>query len=118
LKKKIEKELGLHVPLNRDPFNEMYLVVQATHPLATKGEAVRRLSNVISHAMPVIAAGDDQNDITMLEAATIKIVMQTASREILALADIVAPSAAENGIIEGIKRALELWNQRKDNQNA
>ena len=33
----LEKELGLHAPPNRDPYNPEFYVVQATHPEATKG---------------------------------------------------------------------------------
>lgn len=103
---KIEKELGLHVPLIRDPFRADIYVAQATHPSVSKGEAVRQLAEQLQPDV-IIAAGDDYNDLTMFEAADIKVVMATAPQDILALADIIAPPAEEHGIIAGLKTAIE-----------
>lgn len=109
---RIEQTLGLHVPVIRDPFNENNFVVQATHPQVNKGQALSDLSNLLSCNGGIIAAGDDFNDLPLFANADIKIVMQTAPPEIKKLADIIAPSAENNGIIEGLKKALQLYAKR------
>lgn len=105
---RIENEIGLHAPLIKDPFQNNYYVVQATHPTVSKGAALKELMHQIAHRGPVIAAGDDNNDQTMLDEATIKIIMSTAPSQLLATAHIIAPPASEQGIIKGLQEALEL----------
>lgn len=102
----IECECGLHVPLNRDPFDSDYYVIQATHPDATKGCTLNYLKQMTGISYPIIAAGDDGNDLSMLMEADIKVVMATAPDEILKVANIIAPPASSNGIIEGLQHAI------------
>jgi Cof subfamily protein (haloacid dehalogenase superfamily) len=104
---RIEDTLGLHVPLIRDPFNEEYYVAQATHPDVSKGRAVQDLAKTLGIREPIIAAGDDYNDRSMLAVATTKVVMATAPKDMLLEADIIAPSAADNGLIAGLHAAQE-----------
>lgn len=105
----IEEKLGLHVPLIRDPFNEKYYVAQATHPLVSKGQA---LLDLIAYTEDkggcIIAAGDEYNDQSMLEIADVKIVMETAPQSLLGMADVIAPSAKNLGIIKGLEEAIKL----------
>lgn len=108
LAEKIEEKLGLHVPYIRDPFDESYFVVQATHPKVNKGQALSDFIIKGGQMGAVIAAGDDYNDLPMLEAADIKVVMATAPKELLQLADVIAPPAAEEGIILGLQEAIRL----------
>ncbi len=103
---RIEELLGLHVPLIRDPFNHFFYVIQATHPQTNKGAVVKDFKNMSGISGPVIAAGDDNNDISMLEMADVKIVMQTAPQPMLLMADLIAPPAVENGIIQGLEQAI------------
>lgn len=106
LSKKIESQLGLHAPVNRDPFNTNYFVIQITKSEANKGAALRSFTSLFNKC-PIIAAGDDFNDLRMLMEADLKIVMDHAPEQIKAIADIIPPPAAENGIIIGLTRALE-----------
>lgn len=108
---KLEKIMGLHAPLNKDPFDHSYTIIQATHPEATKGDALQDYLKTINHSGPIIAAGDDQNDLTMLQKAEVKIVMANAPAELLTIADIVAPSASENGIFRGLAEALSIFSK-------
>lgn len=103
---KMEKRLSLHCPIIRDPFTGRYYIAQGTHPQVNKGQAVTDLKNLLQIKGPVIAAGDDNNDIPMLEAANVKIAMETAPATMQTMADIIAPTAANNGIISGIKEAI------------
>lgn len=111
LSEAIEKQLHLHAPPNRDPFEPSYFVVQATHPQANKGEALRRFMQKIGHAGVVIAAGDDLNDLSMLKQADVKVVMANAPDSLKALADVIAPTAHDNGIIAGLEAAIQKKNE-------
>lgn len=107
LAERIERGLGLHVPLIRDPFREGYYVVQATHADISKGKALEDLITLTKQRGKIIAAGDDHNDIPMLAVADVKIVMSTAPSEVLSKADIIASPAKEEGIINALEAALK-----------
>jgi len=107
LSQSIEKELGLHAPPNRDPFDSNYYVVQATHAEANKGYILKEFIRFMGISGPVIAAGDDHNDYSLLKEAHIKIVMANAPPDLLAMADIIAPPATQNGIIQGLREAMQ-----------
>lgn len=113
ISEQIEKEMGLHAPPNRDPFNPDYYVIQATHADATKGYVLGEFMLEKEIAEPIIAAGDDFNDLSMLEKAHIKIVMANAPQSLLDIANIIAPPADQNGIIVGLKEAIHRLNQAK-----
>jgi len=108
LSKKIEEELSLHAPSIKDPCNADYFIVQATHPFACKGRVIQDICKLASFIGTIIAAGNDNNDLGMLEAATIKIAMADAPASLLKIADIIAPLATEMGLIDGLKQALNL----------
>lgn len=111
LSPQIENELGLHAPPNRDPYNPEYFVVQATHVDANKGQVLREFIQMTQSSGPVIAAGNDHNDRSMLEAADVKIVMADAPAALLALADVIAPPADQQGIIQGLTEAIRRLNR-------
>lgn len=102
----IEKELGLHAPPNRDPFDPNYFIIQATHPQANKGFILKAFIQMMGVTGPVICAGDDYNDESMLRTADKRIVMANAPLELLAMADVIAPPASELGIIQGLYEAI------------
>lgn len=104
----VEETLHLHIPLNRDPVDESYFVAQATRAEANKGQVLNKLLAEKSWKGPVIAAGDDASDLSMLKEATIKIAMANAPKELLAIADVIAPPASLNGIVTGLHHALAL----------
>jgi hydroxymethylpyrimidine pyrophosphatase-like HAD family hydrolase len=116
LKSRIEKELQLHVPLIRDPVDAAYYVLQGTAPGIDKGEVLKQLIALNQcqggNRGPVIAAGDDQNDLALFLAADFKIAMATAPKELLERADIIAPPASEEGIIPGLQAALRTLEAR------
>lgn len=112
LTERIETELSLHVPLIKDPFNREMYVVLATHPNVNKGAALQTVLALKRGERPVIAAGDDLNDIPLLQAADIKIAMSTAPETLLKSATLIAPPAEEKGIIQGLKRALNILGEK------
>ena len=102
----IEKTTTLHAPMMKDSFDDCFSVVQVTHSDVSKGHALQSVLNHIGKAEKVIACGDDYNDISMLDKADIAVVMASAPGEVLRMADIIAPHAKDNGIIQGLKQAL------------
>lgn len=90
------------LPVIRDPVNSAYWIAQASHADANKGGAL----DFFAHHRPLIAAGDDMNDLPMLLIADVKVVMADAPPALKAVADIIAPSVYENGLIEGLKQAV------------
>jgi len=106
LASKIEKELSLNVPINRDPLDENFYLIQGTHPLVNKGQSVIDLKTLLN-IEKVIAAGDDLNDLKMLEQADVKIAMQNGDERLKEIADIIAPPAQELGILKGLEEAID-----------
>jgi hydroxymethylpyrimidine pyrophosphatase-like HAD family hydrolase len=88
-----------------DPFCPGGYLTLITQELASKGCIVSKLKELYP-GRSVIAAGDDLNDLSMLAQADVKIVMQTAPKQMWQQADILAKPAAEEGIIEAIKKAI------------
>lgn len=107
--RKIEVELNLipslHASTIRDPVTKRHHFNIVTHRHSTKGKALRSI--VGDSALRIIAAGDDRNDLSMFAEADISIVMETAPKDVLAVADIIAPSAAKHGIIEALQKATQ-----------
>lgn len=104
----IEIDLKLHAPCIKDPFEGDFYVVQATTPTVSKATALQKIKEILGkETVLTIAAGDDNNDKSMLEIADIKIVMATAAQEMLAKADIIASPATEMGIISALKQAIQ-----------
>lgn len=88
----------IHDPLQ--PGSSLGLI---TDKNANKGEALNFFRKHFSRPYAV-AAGDDENDIPMLECADKKIVMETAPESIRKRADIIASSAKRHGIIAAIEQ--------------
>ncbi len=106
LAEKLEK-MGLHIPLIRDSFDPSFYIGQATNAKVDKGQAVRDCLKLNGMESTVIAAGNDNNDLPMMEVATIKVVMGNAPPNVRAVADIIAPDVEQMGIIEGLRQAIE-----------
>ncbi|NGX41916.1 MAG: Phosphatase YwpJ [Chlamydiae bacterium] len=108
ISERVKVELKLQVPVIRDPLGENIFVAQATHPEVNKGGAVRNIKRLLNLQGPVIAAGDDHNDRSMLEEADFKIVMESAPKELREIADLVAAPAEERGVISALEQAIKL----------
>jgi hydroxymethylpyrimidine pyrophosphatase-like HAD family hydrolase len=113
----IEKRLGFHAPTIRDPFSPDYFVVQVTHPEANKGSALKTYSQLFNSQYPTIGAGNDLNDLLLIQEASIKVVMGNAPEKLLALADIIAPTAEQKGIIVGLMKAIEYLENKEINHD-
>lgn len=91
----------------KDPISEGVYENLITAKEAMKGECIRKIRTFFPAGTLFIAAGDDYNDVSMLEEADIAIVMGTAPESMFSLADIRAKSAQEYGIIDALLQATK-----------
>ncbi|MBU6229873.1 MAG: Cof-type HAD-IIB family hydrolase [Cyanobacteria bacterium REEB459] len=82
--------------------------VEATHPLANKGEAVRFLAEELLDLEPhqVMTIGDNFNDLEMLRYAGVGIAMGNAPSAVKAAADWVAPGVEAEGVAVALEQFL------------
>lgn len=98
----------------RYPSDDLYLTrsveyfVEATHPLANKGEAVRFMAEDLLDLKPdqVMTVGDNFNDLEMLRYAGVGVAMGDAPLPVQQGADWVAPGVAEDGVAVAIEHFL------------
>ena len=110
LYEKLTRRTDVQVSMIRDPLSAAYYLVLITDAGASKGTALERIRSTVHSSSPLIAAGDDFNDLPMIERANVKIVMETAPDELKTHADIIAPSASECGLIPALKEAIRRLN--------
>ncbi|MGQ9838144.1 MAG: Cof-type HAD-IIB family hydrolase [Cyanobacteriota bacterium] len=81
------------------------IFLEATHPAVNKGNAVRFLAEEVLglSADQVMAIGDNDNDIEMIQYAGIGVAMGNASAGLLLHADWVAPSVDQDGVAAAIE---------------
>lgn len=81
--------------------------VDVMNPLANKGIALTALASSLGATLDeTVAFGDYLNDYELLQAAGTAYAMANAHPEILAIADHVAPSNAEQGVIVELDKLL------------
>lgn len=100
------KQLPVEQSLIRDPTSDIYTMNLVTHLSASKGGAVSNILKFIDQDLPVIAAGNDRNDISLLENADIGICVGGNPPEEL---KVVATHFARTpgiGLIDTIKEAI------------
>ena len=72
---------------------------------ASKGAGVEwLLAHLGVSASNVMAMGDGENDLEMLELACVGVAMSNAGARVKAAADVVVPSNDEDGVAEAIQR--------------
>ena len=81
---------------------------EATHPQASKGEAVRYLAEDLLQleAANVMAIGDNFNDLEMLEYVGLSVAMSNAPEAIKTMANWVAPDVEDHGVAVAIEKFL------------
>lgn len=90
----------------RDPFVEGKFLLLVTDILASKGESLKGVFSRFGRGDHVIAAGDDENDLSLLEVADTKIAMHHAPEILQKNAHFIAPPTKDQGIIQALKMAL------------
>jgi hypothetical protein len=103
----LRKEGVLQSSLIRHPFAQDYYLLLVTDRDVNKGSALRELLKREGKKGRVIAAGNDDNDLSMLQEADVKIVMEDAPEHVLKKADFISPSAKACGIIQTLKKIIE-----------
>ncbi|MCH9631424.1 MAG: hypothetical protein S4CHLAM37_14470 [Chlamydiia bacterium] len=103
---KILKNHSLEFVIIQDPKSDEYQYMLISDARATKGNAIHYFMDKYSLKRPLIAAGDDLNDIKSLEIADIAISMANAPKSLQSKADIIAPVSDECGIIQGLEEAF------------
>jgi len=81
---------------------------EANNPLATKGTAIKYLTEKILGLKPenVMAIGDNYNDVEMLDYVGVGVAMGTAPEGVKMLGDWVAPGVEEDGVAIAIEKFL------------
>ena len=90
----------------RDPFQPGYFLLLVTDAKASKGDSLCEVFKLKGRGGRVIAAGDDENDISLLNAADTKIAMSHAPEALQQVADFIAPPTKDCGIIKALQLAL------------
>lgn len=104
--KRLKEMNRFQVALMRNPFDPSGSVVLITDAQASKGLALEEVFRRLERGPTVIAAGDDENDISLLQAADIKIAMSHAPDVLQEFADILAPPTSKMGIIHALQMAI------------
>jgi hypothetical protein len=71
----------------------------------TKGTAVNKVKECLHEDMHTMAAGDSENDIPMLEAADIAVVMGNGTARTKEFADFITTDINENGLYNAFEKA-------------
>lgn len=91
----------------RDPFDDRFAILLVTAKKATKGQTLQAVLEEKGRGERVIAAGDDLNDLSLLDAADVKIAMPHAPAILREKADLIAPPTKENGIITALRKVID-----------
>lgn len=107
VKKRLE-DLPISQTLIQDPTCDLYHMNLVTHLEATKGHASKSLLKLMNESLPVIAAGNDLNDLTLLKEATLGIcVGETAPSELYDAAKLISKSSGL-GLVPVIETAKQI----------
>ena len=81
--------------------------LSVTHAGATKETAIHEVAQLLRITpQEIISVGDGHNDIPLLMACGLKIAMENAVDELKSIADFIAPSVDEDGVITVIKKFI------------
>lgn len=101
----VDKALPLAFSLITDPIGPPQALLLLTDPQGTKGEALRSVRRRSKKGIAAIGAGDDMNDLSLLEEADFAIAIAGSPEPLCDIADCIAESTEENGIILAIEKA-------------
>lgn len=100
-----ERELAAELEASATVARSQLYYLDVTHPLANKGHAVERLSQLLAIAPSAIATiGDGHNDMAMFAASGLAIAMGNADREVQEAADFVSAGNEEDGFALAVER--------------
>lgn len=109
----IGEQFKLSSSIIQDPIDPSYSLLQVTHPLANKGDALENFSKICGWSGIRIAAGNDLNDFPMFQKAQITIAMQESPLLLRQMATIIAPPVENLGLMTALKSAISMHETRK-----
>lgn len=101
-----EKVPAIKSHLIKDSAHPQYYTLHVMRDDVDKGKAVLDVMKKQVLSLPIIAAGNDYNDETLLDIADIKIAMSGSPQALLERATLIAPPVEEEGIIPALKLAI------------
>ena len=104
--KRLKRSSRFQVARMKNPFDPAGAIVLVTDAKASKGLGLQEIFKKLGRGPLVIAAGDDENDISLLRAADVKIAMSHAPDVLQEFADILAPPTSKMGIIHALQMAI------------
>lgn len=107
LQKRLEKSASFEIAKIRDPFDPKTHMLLVTDRLASKGKSLSKVFELLGRGEKVIAAGDDENDLSLLEIADVKIAMEHAPESLQQKAHFIAPPTKDLGIINALEFAIQ-----------
>lgn len=110
IKEKLDQTGLFEIALNRDFFDDRFYLIQITNHFTSKGSSLEYLIKKLGVKVPVIAAGDDDNDISMFKVADVSIAIETAPAHVKEQANWIAESPKTFGIIKTLKKVLATLN--------
>lgn len=102
-----EKISAIKSHLIRDSAHATQYTLHVMRQDVSKGQAVQDLIDPKILPKPIIAAGNDMNDMSLLDIADIKIAMEGSPKPLLEQAHLIAPSVKNEGIIAALQLALK-----------
>ncbi len=104
---RLRQNPAFNLSLLRDPFTEGYYLLLITDKSASKGKSLEAaIKQMGAQKGTLIAAGDDENDASMLEIADIAIAMEHAPESLLQIAHIIALPTKDLGILQALRIAM------------
>lgn len=103
----VRKIAPFKVIVIRDPFKSGGFLAHINAPRTSKGEILSYFASHYPEDTLIIGAGDDYNDVEMLERCRFKIVMENAPKPLHVLADVIAPPVDAQGIIPALEEAIK-----------
>lgn len=95
--------------LIRDSLDPSLWILMFTHEMASKGKALDALCKQKGwEGLPIIAAGDDENDVCLLKRADVGIAMRGECQKLVDVASIIGKPSYEMGIIESLEKAIKM----------
>lgn len=83
------------------------LLFEIMHPEVDKGKGIQSLCDILGYTREeVMACGDEENDLAMLEYAGLSVVMENAREDLKQKADFVTKTNAEDGVAYAMEKFI------------
>lgn len=98
-------DISVHKIVSRYTLSESEIII--SHAEATKQHGILKVSEILGiETHDIIGVGDGYNDFPLLMACGLKIAMGNAVPELKEIADYIAPSVEEDGVVDIIEKFI------------